>query len=176
MGSVLQPTEAARRTALQMDEGDRTHHFPRTSFQFKPPSPLPLPLMMWFPDLGVRHHWNCTQNFGIVCGVYLIVISPQGSSTVFLLALTIIASTQALTPTHYLTKPDVERLKASLDRPFTSLETAFYSIVGLSSLGAQVPDVKVRLLLSWPHPLTVFLLCTSELTLAHLRKTKANPM
>ncbi|XP_025788440.1 dolichyl-diphosphooligosaccharide--protein glycosyltransferase subunit 2 [Puma concolor] len=82
------------------------------------------------------------ENFGIVCGVYLIVISPQGSSTVFLLALTIIASTQALTPTHYLTKPDVERLKASLDRPFTSLETAFYSIVGLSSLGAQVPDVK----------------------------------
>uniref|UniRef100_A0A4W2FM38 Dolichyl-diphosphooligosaccharide--protein glycosyltransferase subunit 2 n=1 Tax=Bos indicus x Bos taurus TaxID=30522 RepID=A0A4W2FM38_BOBOX len=65
-----------------------------------------------------------------------------GSSTVFLLALTIIASTQALTPTHYLTKHDVERLKASLDRPFTSLESAFYSIVGLSSLGAQVPDVK----------------------------------
>uniref|UniRef100_A0A4W2CWW6 Dolichyl-diphosphooligosaccharide--protein glycosyltransferase subunit 2 n=1 Tax=Bos indicus x Bos taurus TaxID=30522 RepID=A0A4W2CWW6_BOBOX len=66
----------------------------------------------------------------------------RGSSTVFLLALTIIASTQALTPTHYLTKHDVERLKASLDRPFTSLESAFYSIVGLSSLGAQVPDVK----------------------------------
>uniref|UniRef100_A0A8C2SHS0 Dolichyl-diphosphooligosaccharide--protein glycosyltransferase subunit 2 n=1 Tax=Capra hircus TaxID=9925 RepID=A0A8C2SHS0_CAPHI len=64
------------------------------------------------------------------------------SSTVFLLALTIIASAQALTPTHYLTKHDVERLKASLDRPFTSLESAFYSIVGLSSLGAQVPDVK----------------------------------
>uniref|UniRef100_A0A452DMJ8 Dolichyl-diphosphooligosaccharide--protein glycosyltransferase subunit 2 n=1 Tax=Capra hircus TaxID=9925 RepID=A0A452DMJ8_CAPHI len=62
--------------------------------------------------------------------------------TVFLLALTIIASAQALTPTHYLTKHDVERLKASLDRPFTSLESAFYSIVGLSSLGAQVPDVK----------------------------------
>ncbi|EPY78310.1 dolichyl-diphosphooligosaccharide--protein glycosyltransferase subunit 2 precursor, partial [Camelus ferus] len=52
------------------------------------------------------------------------------------------ASAQALTPTHYLTKHDVERLKASLDRPFTSLEAAFYSIVGLSSLGAQVPDVK----------------------------------
>ncbi|XP_010959060.2 dolichyl-diphosphooligosaccharide--protein glycosyltransferase subunit 2 isoform X1 [Camelus dromedarius] len=69
-------------------------------------------------------------------------MAPPGSSTVFLLALTIIASTQALTPTHYLTKHDVERLKASLDRPFTSLEAAFYSIVGLSSLGAQVPDVK----------------------------------
>lgn len=92
-------------------------------------------------------------------GLCLIVISPQGSSTVFLLALTIIASTQALTPTHYLTKADVERLKASLDRPFTSLESAFYSIVGLSSLGAQVPDVKVRLLLSWSHPLTMVPVC-----------------
>ncbi|EHB05437.1 Dolichyl-diphosphooligosaccharide--protein glycosyltransferase subunit 2 [Heterocephalus glaber] len=69
-------------------------------------------------------------------------MAPPGSSTVFLLALTIIVNTQALTPTHYLTKHDVERLKASLDRPFTSLESAFYSIVGLSSLGAQVPDVK----------------------------------
>lgn len=69
-------------------------------------------------------------------------MAPPGSSTVFLLALTIIASAQALTPTHYLTKHDVERLKASLDQPFTSLESAFYSIVGLSSLGAQVSDVK----------------------------------
>ncbi|XP_033042259.1 dolichyl-diphosphooligosaccharide--protein glycosyltransferase subunit 2 isoform X3 [Trachypithecus francoisi] len=69
-------------------------------------------------------------------------MAPPGSSTVFLLALTIIASTWALTPTHYLTKHDVERLKASLDRPFTNLESAFYSIVGLSSLGAQVPDAK----------------------------------
>ncbi|CAK7319719.1 dolichyl-diphosphooligosaccharide--protein glycosyltransferase subunit 2 isoform X1 [Vulpes vulpes] len=69
-------------------------------------------------------------------------LSGSSASTVFLLALTILAITQALTPTHYLTKPDVERLRASLDRPFTSLESAFYSIVGLSSLGAQVPDVK----------------------------------
>uniref|UniRef100_A0A2K6TXX9 Dolichyl-diphosphooligosaccharide--protein glycosyltransferase subunit 2 n=1 Tax=Saimiri boliviensis boliviensis TaxID=39432 RepID=A0A2K6TXX9_SAIBB len=65
-----------------------------------------------------------------------------GSSTVILLALTIIAISQALTPTHYLTKHDVERLKASLDRPFTNLESAFYSVVGLSNLGAQVPDAK----------------------------------
>lgn len=77
--------------------------------------------------------------------MYLIAVSLKGSSTVFLLALTIIASTQALTPTHYLTKHDVERLKASLERPFTNLESAFYSIVGLNSLGAQVPDVKVML-------------------------------
>lgn len=69
-------------------------------------------------------------------------MAPPGSSAVFLLALTITASTQALTPNHYLTKHDVERLKASLDRPFMNLESAFYSIVGLNSLGAQVPDVK----------------------------------
>lgn len=77
--------------------------------------------------------------------MYLTAIFLKGSSAVFLLALTIIASTQALTPTHYLTKHDVERLKASLERPFTNLESAFYSIVGLNSLGAQVPDVKVML-------------------------------
>nr|KAF6472365.1 ribophorin II [Molossus molossus] len=69
-------------------------------------------------------------------------MAPPVSSTVFLLALTITTSAQALTLTHYLTKHDVERLKASLDRPFTTLESAFYSIVGLSSLGARVPDVK----------------------------------
>uniref|UniRef100_A0A2K6TXU4 Dolichyl-diphosphooligosaccharide--protein glycosyltransferase subunit 2 n=1 Tax=Saimiri boliviensis boliviensis TaxID=39432 RepID=A0A2K6TXU4_SAIBB len=68
-----------------------------------------------------------------------------GSSTVILLALTIIAISQALTPTHYLTKHDVERLKASLDRPFTNLESAFYSVVGLSNLGAQVPDAKISI-------------------------------
>lgn len=102
----------------------------------------------------------------------LIVIFSQGSSTVFLLALTIIASAQALTPTHYLTKHDVERLKASLDHPFTSLESAFYSIVGLSSLGAQVSDVKVRRLLpGWPHSFTIFLLYTSQ-PFVHLRITK----
>ncbi|XP_026934156.1 dolichyl-diphosphooligosaccharide--protein glycosyltransferase subunit 2 isoform X1 [Sagmatias obliquidens] len=84
----------------------------------------------------------CVELWNSVECIYLIVVSPQGSSTVFLLALTIIASAHALTPTHYLTRHDVERLKASLDRPFTSLESAFYSIVGLSSLGAQVPDVK----------------------------------
>ena len=96
----------------------------------------------------------CIELWNSVECIYLIVVSPQGSSTVFLLALTIIASAHALTPTHYLTRHDVERLKASLDRPFTSLESAFYSIVGLSSLGAQVPDVKVK---------TTFVLVVSSL-------------
>ncbi|XP_068919650.1 dolichyl-diphosphooligosaccharide--protein glycosyltransferase subunit 2 isoform X5 [Petaurus breviceps papuanus] len=64
-----------------------------------------------------------------------------GSNTVLLLTLTI-TIIQALTPSHYLTQRDVERLKSSLNQPFSDLETAFYSIVGLSKLGAQVPDVK----------------------------------
>ncbi|XP_043351423.1 dolichyl-diphosphooligosaccharide--protein glycosyltransferase subunit 2 isoform X1 [Dermochelys coriacea] len=64
--------------------------------------------------------------------------APSGSHTLFLLALTVVASIRALSPTHYLTRRDVERLKASLDRPFNDLEAAFYSIVGLSKLGVQV--------------------------------------
>ncbi|XP_038226067.1 dolichyl-diphosphooligosaccharide--protein glycosyltransferase subunit 2 isoform X2 [Dermochelys coriacea] len=65
-------------------------------------------------------------------------MAAPGSHTLFLLALTVVASIRALSPTHYLTRRDVERLKASLDRPFNDLEAAFYSIVGLSKLGVQV--------------------------------------
>ncbi|XP_044520245.1 dolichyl-diphosphooligosaccharide--protein glycosyltransferase subunit 2 isoform X1 [Gracilinanus agilis] len=68
-------------------------------------------------------------------------MAVPGSNTILLLALTITVI-QALTPSHYLTQRDVERLKSSLNQPFSNLETAFYSIVGLSKLGAQVPDVK----------------------------------
>ncbi|XP_074867861.1 dolichyl-diphosphooligosaccharide--protein glycosyltransferase subunit 2 isoform X1 [Carettochelys insculpta] len=67
-------------------------------------------------------------------------MAAPGTRTFFLLALTFVASIQSLTPTHYLTKRDVERLKASLEHPFKDLETAFYSIVGLSKLGMQVSD------------------------------------
>uniref|UniRef100_A0A8C3S8P3 Dolichyl-diphosphooligosaccharide--protein glycosyltransferase subunit 2 n=1 Tax=Chelydra serpentina TaxID=8475 RepID=A0A8C3S8P3_CHESE len=67
-------------------------------------------------------------------------MAAPGSHTLFLLALTFVASIRALTPTHYLTRRDVERLKASLDRPFNDLEAAFYSIVGLHKLGVQVSD------------------------------------
>ncbi|CAM4548590.1 dolichyl-diphosphooligosaccharide--protein glycosyltransferase subunit 2 isoform X2 [Lepidochelys kempii] len=66
--------------------------------------------------------------------------APSGSHTLFLLVLMVVASIRALTPTHYLTRRDVERLKASLDRPFNDLEAAFYAIVGLSKLGVQVSD------------------------------------
>ncbi|XP_075757425.1 dolichyl-diphosphooligosaccharide--protein glycosyltransferase subunit 2 isoform X1 [Pelodiscus sinensis] len=67
-------------------------------------------------------------------------MAAPGTHTLFLLALTFAASIQALTPTHYLTRRDVERLKASLERPFSNIEAAFYSIVGLSKLGMQVSD------------------------------------
>lgn len=50
----------------------------------------------------------------------------------------------ALTPTHYLTLHDVQRLQISLNRPFTDLEGSYYTIVGLNQLGGKVADEKVR--------------------------------
>lgn len=52
-----------------MDE-DSARHFPRTSLPVKPPICLPLPHMIWFPDLDAHHHWNCLQNFGIIWIVF----------------------------------------------------------------------------------------------------------
>lgn len=68
-----------------------------------------------------------------------------GSLAIFILALIFGATTQALTPNHYLTKHDVQRLRASLERPFTDLEGSYYSIVGLNRLGWHVADEKVRM-------------------------------
>uniref|UniRef100_A0A8D0BL53 Dolichyl-diphosphooligosaccharide--protein glycosyltransferase subunit 2 n=1 Tax=Salvator merianae TaxID=96440 RepID=A0A8D0BL53_SALMN len=48
----------------------------------------------------------------------------------------------ALTPSHYLTKYDLQRLRASLERPFVDLEGSYFSIVGLNKLGGQVADGK----------------------------------
>uniref|UniRef100_A0A8C9VTM0 Dolichyl-diphosphooligosaccharide--protein glycosyltransferase subunit 2 n=1 Tax=Scleropages formosus TaxID=113540 RepID=A0A8C9VTM0_SCLFO len=56
----------------------------------------------------------------------------------FLLALALGA--QALTPSHHLSPADLDRLKAFLNQPFTDLESAYYSIVGLSKLGIAVSD------------------------------------
>ncbi|KAM9813803.1 dolichyl-diphosphooligosaccharide--protein glycosyltransferase subunit 2 [Neosynchiropus ocellatus] len=53
-----------------------------------------------------------------------------------------LAGAQALTPTHYLSLPDVARLQNLLSQPFTDLQSAYYSVVGLSKLGAAVPDHK----------------------------------
>lgn len=49
---------------------------------------------------------------------------------------------QALTPSHYLSLSDVARLQGLLSQPYTDLESAYYSIVGLAKLGATVADEK----------------------------------
>ncbi|TNN78587.1 Dolichyl-diphosphooligosaccharide--protein glycosyltransferase subunit 2 [Liparis tanakae] len=57
----------------------------------------------------------------------------------FVLSLAL-AGAQALTPAHYLTLSDVARLQNLLSQEFTDLESAYYSVVGLSKLGATIPD------------------------------------
>lgn len=51
----------------------------------------------------------------------------------------------ALNPTHHLTASDVDRLQGVLEQPFSDLKSAYLSIVGLSKLGASVPDPDVSL-------------------------------
>lgn len=60
----------------------------------------------------------------------------------FLLSLAL-AGAQALTPAHYLSLSDVARLQNLLSQQLTDLESAYYSAVGLTKLGASVPDHKV---------------------------------
>lgn len=50
----------------------------------------------------------------------------------------------ALTPAHHLSLSDVARLQNHLSRQFTDLESAYHSVVGLTKLGATVPDQDVR--------------------------------
>ncbi|XP_043946153.1 dolichyl-diphosphooligosaccharide--protein glycosyltransferase subunit 2 isoform X2 [Protopterus annectens] len=64
----------------------------------------------------------------------------EGSSPLFILVLGFVVSIHALTPTHYLTSSDIDRLRATFSEPFSDLESAFYSVVGLSKLGAKVTD------------------------------------
>ncbi|XP_030067923.1 dolichyl-diphosphooligosaccharide--protein glycosyltransferase subunit 2 isoform X2 [Microcaecilia unicolor] len=65
-------------------------------------------------------------------------VTGSGSSLVFILVLTLVGSIQALTPSHYLTRQDVGRLKKSLEQPISNLESAFYYTVGFSQLGSEV--------------------------------------
>uniref|UniRef100_A0AAQ5ZKX0 Dolichyl-diphosphooligosaccharide--protein glycosyltransferase subunit 2 n=1 Tax=Amphiprion ocellaris TaxID=80972 RepID=A0AAQ5ZKX0_AMPOC len=60
----------------------------------------------------------------------------------FLLSLAL-GGAQALTPAYYLSLSDVARLQNLLSQQFTDLESAYYSVVGLTKLGATVPDHKV---------------------------------
>ncbi|XP_034023387.1 dolichyl-diphosphooligosaccharide--protein glycosyltransferase subunit 2 [Thalassophryne amazonica] len=52
----------------------------------------------------------------------------------------VLVRTQAVTPAHYLSLSDVARLQNLLNRPFTDLESAFYSVVGLTKLGGTAAD------------------------------------
>ncbi|GCC23339.1 hypothetical protein chiPu_0001733 [Chiloscyllium punctatum] len=64
-----------------------------------------------------------------------------GTETLFTLALLAIA--QAVTVKHYLSDSDIERLAQTLKQPYSNLENAYYTIVGLQKLGDQVPDEQV---------------------------------
>uniref|UniRef100_A0A671Z3V5 Dolichyl-diphosphooligosaccharide--protein glycosyltransferase subunit 2 n=1 Tax=Sparus aurata TaxID=8175 RepID=A0A671Z3V5_SPAAU len=68
---------------------------------------------------------------GVLCAIYVLCAFKE------ILAL---AGAQALTPAHYLSLSDVSRLQNLLSQQFTDLESAYYSVVGLTKLGATVPD------------------------------------
>ncbi|XP_044152851.1 dolichyl-diphosphooligosaccharide--protein glycosyltransferase subunit 2 isoform X3 [Bufo gargarizans] len=59
-----------------------------------------------------------------------------------LLVLALFAIVHALTPSHYLSQADVERLKDALEHPLSDLENAYYYIAGFNHLGASVADEK----------------------------------
>lgn len=71
------------------------------------------------------------------------MLLSAGLYGLFLLSLALVGA-QALTPAHYLSLPDVARLQNMLNQQFTDLESAYYSVVGLTKLGATVPDHNVR--------------------------------
>nr|DBA27768.1 TPA: hypothetical protein GDO54_008229 [Pyxicephalus adspersus] len=57
-------------------------------------------------------------------------------------AFALLATVQALTPSHYLSRSDVERLEGVLEHPVSVLENAYYYIVGFQHLGASLSDEK----------------------------------
>ncbi|KAM8945640.1 dolichyl-diphosphooligosaccharide--protein glycosyltransferase subunit 2 [Pelodytes ibericus] len=64
----------------------------------------------------------------------------SGLHVAFFWAFIYLVGTQALSPTHYLSQEDVERLKKALEHPVTDLESAYYYIVGFKQLGVSVLD------------------------------------
>ncbi|KAK6318926.1 hypothetical protein J4Q44_G00101370 [Coregonus suidteri] len=72
--------------------------------------------------------------------IYIIGVDMAQPRVFCLVLLTVALGAQALTPSHHLSLSDVERLKGLLSQPFTDLASAYYSIVGLSKLGASVAD------------------------------------
>uniref|UniRef100_A0A8C4NHP5 Dolichyl-diphosphooligosaccharide--protein glycosyltransferase subunit 2 n=1 Tax=Eptatretus burgeri TaxID=7764 RepID=A0A8C4NHP5_EPTBU len=59
-----------------------------------------------------------------------------------LLIAVVVAVANALIPRHYFSPADVERLEASLRRPYDSLEDAYHSTIGLKALGKKPSDAK----------------------------------
>ncbi|XP_064822847.1 dolichyl-diphosphooligosaccharide--protein glycosyltransferase subunit 2-like isoform X1 [Oncorhynchus masou masou] len=72
--------------------------------------------------------------------LYIIGVDMAQPRVFCLVLLTVALGAQALTPSHHLSLSDVERLKGLLSQPFTDLASAYYSILGLSKLGASVAD------------------------------------
>uniref|UniRef100_A0A4W5KMQ7 Dolichyl-diphosphooligosaccharide--protein glycosyltransferase subunit 2 n=1 Tax=Hucho hucho TaxID=62062 RepID=A0A4W5KMQ7_9TELE len=72
--------------------------------------------------------------------IFLVTIMYVPTGLFSLVLLTVALGAQALTPSHHLSLSDVARLQAFLSQPFTDLASAYYSIVGLSKLGASVAD------------------------------------
>uniref|UniRef100_A0A665WJE1 Dolichyl-diphosphooligosaccharide--protein glycosyltransferase subunit 2 n=1 Tax=Echeneis naucrates TaxID=173247 RepID=A0A665WJE1_ECHNA len=68
-------------------------------------------------------------------------LTPRKESAV-LVTLLALAGAQGLTPAHHLSLPDVARLQSLLSQQFTDLESAYYSVLGLTKLGAAVSDHK----------------------------------
>ncbi|XP_077459675.1 dolichyl-diphosphooligosaccharide--protein glycosyltransferase subunit 2 [Stigmatopora argus] len=60
----------------------------------------------------------------------------------FLLSLALTGA-QTLTPAHFLSLADISRLQNVFSQPFEDMESAYYSVIGLSKLGATVPDHKI---------------------------------
>ncbi|KAG8446174.1 hypothetical protein GDO86_013866 [Hymenochirus boettgeri] len=70
----------------------------------------------------------------------LVNMAADVSHSLFLWSLTLLASAQALTPSHYLSQADVDRLKETLENPVSTLENSYYYVVGLKALGYNVLD------------------------------------
>lgn len=81
-------------------------------------------------------------SFRLACSLTYVTVSA-GLLGLFLVSLAL-AGAQALTPAHHLSLSDVSRLQNLLSQQFTDLESAYYSVVGLTKLGATVPDQDVR--------------------------------
>uniref|UniRef100_A0A8C4NFG1 Dolichyl-diphosphooligosaccharide--protein glycosyltransferase subunit 2 n=1 Tax=Eptatretus burgeri TaxID=7764 RepID=A0A8C4NFG1_EPTBU len=73
--------------------------------------------------------------------MFILLFEPQSTKGILLIAV-VVAVANALIPRHYFSPADVERLEASLRRPYDSLEDAYHSTIGLKALGKKPSDAK----------------------------------